>query len=83
MENGLKEDVMEVRRYTFQSPYPSPVQFGRLDPSSVKSDDASQKNSSLDVSSQTQQKAQMLQNELKGDVKPMVEQSSGLLDLYA
>jgi hypothetical protein len=72
---------MQVAKYTFQSPYPSPVQVGRLDPSSLK--DESTKNSSqdLNIPNETVQKAQTLQNSLKGDVRPTV--TSNRLDVYA
>lgn len=35
-----KEDVMDVTRYTFQSPYPNQIQIGRPD-TSVKKDENS------------------------------------------
>jgi len=75
---------MNVAQYTFQSPYPSPVQVGRLDPSSVKNSSSSANDdaSLLNVSNQTLKKAQTFENSLKSEVKPVVA-SSNSLDLYA
>jgi len=69
---------MDVAQYTFQSPYSSPVQVGRLDPNSVKNSNSQQ---SFNPQSETQQKAQSVENSLKQDVSPTV--SSNKLDLYA
>lgn len=75
---------MNVAQYTFKSPYPSPVQVGRLDPSSVKNSSSSANDdaSLLNASNQTLQKAQTFENSLKSEVKPVVA-SSNSLDLYA
>jgi len=75
---------MNVAQYTFQSPYPSPVQVGRLDPSSVKNSSSSTNDdaSLLNASNQTLKKAQTFENSLKSEVKPVVA-SANSLDLYA
>jgi hypothetical protein len=65
---------MNVASYNFQSPYSSPVQVGRLDPSSVKQENESTK---------TQQSAK--ENQSKS--QPLEENpaigSQRLLDIYA
>ncbi|WP_457750074.1 hypothetical protein [Sulfurimonas sp.] len=75
---------MNVAKYTFQSPYSSPVQVGRLDPSSVKdtSSSGSDTSSLLQSSNQTLQEAKQVESSLKSDVKPLVS-SSNSLDTYA
>ena len=73
---------MNVAQYTFKSPYPSPIQVGRLDPSSVKNSSANNDASLLNAGNQTLQKAQTFENSLKSEVKPAVA-SSNSLDLYA
>ena len=72
---------MQVAQYTFQSPYPSPVQVGRLDPSSVKEDNAQNTNQSFNPTTQTELKAQSFEATQKQDVKPTVK--SNRLDIYA
>ena len=72
---------MEVKRYLFQSPYSSPVQFGR--PENVRTQ---QEDQSLDVQTQTEQKAQSVKNAItQTEVKPEVSgsASTSLLDVYA
>lgn len=76
---------MEVKNYTFQSPYPSPVQVGRPDPSTKKEDtsteDASTKTTFIEPVStnETLQAAQSLESSLKSDVTPTLN----TLDTYA
>ena len=74
---------MRVAEYTFQSPYPSPVQVGRLDPNSVKDNNSANSNQSnpAAVTNETEQKAKSLESSLKQEVKPTV--SNNRLDLYA
>jgi len=66
---------MNVASYNFQSPYSSPVQVGRLDPSSVKQEDESTKTQQSEKETQTT-KAQTLES------NPAIE-SQRLLDIYA
>lgn len=72
---------MNIAQYTFQSPYPSPIQVGRLDPSSVKNS-SNEDTSFFNASNQTLKEAQTFENSLKNEVKPAVE-SSNSLDIYA
>jgi len=65
---------MNVASYNFQSPYSSPVQVGRLDPSSVKQEDESAKTEQSTKETQTQ--TQTLES------NPAIE-SQRLLDIYA
>jgi len=69
---------MEVARYTFQSPYSSPIQVGRPDPS-VKKEESSTNESLPD---ETQQKAKQFAATQVSDVKPVVD-TQQLLDTYA
>ena len=74
---------MEVKRYLFQSPYNSPVQFGRPDPS-TQTDDTQKLNSNTN---ETLKKAEIQTNEMKKQVKPSVSEtpmdSLYKLDIYA
>ena len=72
---------MNVAQYTFQSPYPNPIQVGRLDPSSLKNS-SNGDTSLLNGSNQTLKEAQTFESSLKSEVKPAVE-SSNSLDIYA
>ena len=73
---------MQVAEYTFKSPYPSPVQVGRLDPNSVKDNSANSNQSNpAAMTNETEQKAKSLESSLKQEVKPTV--SNNKLDLYA
>jgi len=65
---------MNVASYNFQSPYSSPVQVGRLDPSSVKKEDTEAKTEQN--AKETQSKSQTLEE------NPVVG-SQRLLDIYA
>ena len=75
---------MNVAQYTFQSPYPSPVQVGHLDPNSQKDNSKSSSDTSslMQATNQTAQKAQVVQESLTSEVKPNVATSTSL-DLYA
>ena len=64
---------MNVASYNFQSPYSSPVQVGRLDPSSVKQEDSSTKTEQS--TKETKTESQSLES------NPAVE-SQRLLDIY-
>jgi len=78
----VKEDDMQIAKYTFQSPYPSPVQVGRLDPSSLKENSANTNQSDpAALTNETEQKAKNLQSSLKEEVKPTL--SNNQLDIYA
>ena len=70
---------MQVERYIFQSPYSSPVQFGRPDPT-TKDNSAEQK--LLKSTNETAFKAQVFESSQKKEVTPTVS-SSNLLDVYA
>ena len=73
---------MQVAKYTFQSPYPNPVQVGRLDPSSEKENAANSKQSDpAAFTNETEQKAKSLQSSLTQEVKPAL--SNNHIDLYA
>ena len=69
---------MDVTRYTFQSPYSSQVQIGKLDPSSVKQEDKS-KQETTELEST---KVEPLKDTQKQDVQAVAD-SSVLLDVYA
>jgi len=72
---------MQVAKYTFQSPYPSPVQVGRLDPNSVKEDSTNANYSNpAALTNETEQKAKNLQSSLTQEVKPTL--SDNHIDIY-
>lgn len=74
---------MQVTKYLFQSPYSSPVQFGRVDPTTKES---STENSTQLMSSgnETASKAEALQATQKKEVTPSVSTDTGnKLDIYA
>ncbi|MEN8302925.1 MAG: hypothetical protein ABFQ64_02495 [Campylobacterota bacterium] len=76
---------MNVAQYTFQSPYSSPVQVGRLDPSSVKEEEgasATSSQQSAPVVNETLSSAQNFEATQVSEVTPTVS-SSNLLDVYA
>ncbi len=74
---------MNVTQYTFQSPYSSQVQVGRLDPSSQKSDTLGKDNPEFVKDTNTSlTSAKNLQAEQAQEVKPAVN-SKRLLDIYA
>ena len=77
----MKEADMQVAQYTFQSPYSSPVQVGRLDPSSVENDSSSKSSQTFNAPNETEQKAQSFERSEKESVKPSVTQNK--LDIYA
>ena len=70
---------MQVAQYTFQSPSTSPVQVGRLDPSSLKKEETT---SSLpkEVVNQTASKAESFAATQTQEVTPTVTQNS--IDIY-
>ena len=70
---------MQVTQYLFQSPYSSPVQYGRVDPSTQNSlQDSKQQ---FHATNETLTKAQTFQVTQKQEVTPTV--SSNKLDVYA
>jgi len=74
---------MNVASYTYQSPSPSAVQVGRLDPSSVKEEPKKEsESSSLDTTTQVQKEAQSFEATQTNEVAPSVA-SKHLLDVYA
>ena len=73
---------MNVASYIFQSPSSSPVQVGRLDPSSVSTDSASS-TASAPVVNETRTEAKSFQASQVQEVTPSVESpDTPLLDLY-
>ena len=70
---------MNVASYIFQSPSPSPVQVGRLDPSSVATDTGSTQ--SAPVVNETQAEAKSFQATQVQEVTPSVQEKP-LLDIY-
>ena len=74
---------MQIPEYTFRSPYPSPVQVGHLDPSSVKKDASNTSGGSdlLKSTNQTEQKAERFAASQKQEVKPIVSENK--IDIYA
>jgi len=73
---------MQIAQYTFQSPYPSPIQVGRLDPNSLKDNTANSSQSNpAALINETEQKAKNLESSLKQEVKPTV--SNNKVDIYA
>ncbi|WP_457746093.1 hypothetical protein [Sulfurimonas sp.] len=76
---------MQIAQYTFQSPYPSPIQVGRLDTSSLK-DNSNSKNESdpAATTDQTQRKATMFEEKMKQKAHAVVRgnDASQGLDLY-
>jgi len=77
----MKEDAMKVAQYTFQSPYSSPVQVGRLDPNSVKDDSSKNSAQTFNAPNETLQKAQSFEATQRKDVQATVAQNR--LDIYA
>ncbi|MBA1432765.1 MAG: hypothetical protein FAF04_04015 [Epsilonproteobacteria bacterium] len=72
---------MQVAKYTFQSPYPNPVQVRRLDPSSLKEDSTNSNQSNpAALTNETEQKAKNLESSLKQEVKPTL--STNKIDIY-
>ena len=78
----IKGDIMNVASYTFQSPYPSPFQVGRADPSSQKADTTQQGSSELIKNTNTSfSNAQSFKATQTQEVKATVD--APLLDIYA
>ncbi len=71
---------MQVAQYTFQSPSSTPVQVGRLDPSSIKEDNGASKLPES-VLSTTATKAENFTQTQESEVKTTV--TSHALDIYA
>jgi hypothetical protein len=78
-----KEAIMDVARYTFQTPYPQQVQIGRPDPSVKQEDEQNKQNASLvQNTDQTAQQAQSFQASQTKEVEPSVAPQHEL-DTYA
>ncbi|WP_415397143.1 hypothetical protein [Sulfurimonas sp. CS5] len=74
---------MNVSQYTFQSPYSSPFQVGRIDPNSKKGDVSSEPSSEFVKNTNTTlTNAQSFKASQTSEVKPTVE-SDHVLDIYA
>ena len=77
---------MNIAQYTFQSPYPNPIQVGRLDPSSVKEEGKGSSSAgslqSSPVVNKTLSDAQSFEATQVREVTPTVN-SNQLLDVYA
>ena len=79
--------VMNIAKYTFISPYPSPIQVGKLDPSSVKESDTQTADKTKEITSFSSQKQRLQELEImdtsvKGSDKPATPVSFSL-DTYA
>ncbi len=72
---------MQVAKYLYQSPSPSPVQVGRLDPSSKKEDASTASSLPQSVVNQEASKAESFESSMVQEVKPTVSQNK--LDVYA
>lgn len=72
---------MQVAQYTYQSPSPSAVQFGKLDPNSVKDEASKSSNELPKATNETLNKAQEFQATQVKEVKPTVSATS--IDTYA
>ena len=73
---------MQVAEYTFQSPYPGPVQVGHLDPNSLKENSTNSAQSDpAALTNATEQKAKSFEAAQKQKVVPTV--SNNTLDVYA
>ncbi|WP_294966460.1 hypothetical protein [Sulfurimonas sp.] len=74
---------MNVSQYTFQSPYSSAFQVGRLDPNSRSGDTGSQPSSDfVKNTNSTLANAQSFKASQTSEVKPTVD-SAHVLDIYA
>lgn len=74
---------MNVSQYTFQSPYSSPFQVGRIDPNSKKGDASSEPSSEfVKNTNPTLANAQSFKASQTSEVKPTVD-SDHVLDIYA
>ena len=74
---------MNVTQYTFQSPYSSPFQVGRPDPSSKQETSSQPDTSGLIKNTNTSlSNAQSFQSSQTQEVKPTVD-SGRTLDIYA
>ena len=77
-----EEDVMNVSRYIFQSPYSSQVQVGRPDPSVKQDSSSAVATQSAPVVNETLSSAQSFTATQTSEVTPTVS-SNNLLDVYA
>jgi hypothetical protein len=75
---------MEVKSYTFQSPYPNQLQIGRADSSSAQNEKAQQEGATLaQESNQTLKSAEIFTATQAQEVQPDVSSPERLLDVYA
>ncbi len=72
---------MQVAQYTYQSPSPSAIQVGKLDPSSVKDNTSNTSSEVPKSTNETLTKAQNFQATQVQEVKPTVSSTS--IDVYA
>jgi hypothetical protein len=72
---------MQVAQYTYQSPSPSAIQVGKLDPSSVKDESTKSSAELPKATNETLNKAQSFQATQVQEVKPTVSATS--IDTYA
>ena len=74
---------MQVKSYTFQSPYPNQFQIGRVDPSSEQEEKTQADTAKLSQeSNQTLKEAELFSATETQEVKPEVS-SQNLIDVYA
>jgi hypothetical protein len=74
---------MQVKSYTFQSPYPNQVQIGRADSSSTQNEKTTEDTSKLNKqSNETLKSAETFTNTQTQEVEPQVK-SERMLDVYA
>lgn len=73
---------MKVAQYTFQSPSTSPVQVGKLDPSSVKEESASQAPQQNAIQAKSAGEILSTKTDTANVITPTVNQER-LLDVYA
>lgn len=76
----MKEDVMQVAQYTYQSPSTSSIQVGRLDPSSVKDNSTNTTAQPPKSTNEALTRAQDFQATQTKEVTPTVNTNS--IDLY-
>ncbi len=75
---------MQVSSYIFQSPYPSPVQFGRVDTSASSDKSSTATNTQADKATQPiMQRAPDFENLETQKTQEVAQSSDNLLNLYA
>jgi len=75
---------MEVKSYTFQSPYPNQVQVGRADSSSLQNEKAQKEGALLaQERNETLKSAEMFTASQTQEVQTDVSSPERLLDVYA